>query len=109
MAQNISRFDSFEKFFDYLMENPDVAKAEVSKALSPAAAAVRLGVSRQRVNQLILGGKLAAWYVYDVFGQCVDESYATIVLVSAADVDKYIASPKSKGGRPVGFRPKRAA
>lgn len=95
--QTVWKFGSVEAFHQYADSHP-----EARNSVSPGGAAVRLGVGRQRVYDLIEAGRLRAWMVYDceVCG-CYDVpgNRASYVYVSASDVEAYRVSPR-KVGRP---------
>jgi hypothetical protein len=98
----VKKFGSMREFEAYWQDHP-----EVTDSVSPGGAASRLGVSRQRVYDMIKQGHLRAWMIYDCeVGGCYDVpgNRASFIFVSSPDIEAYLSVPKSKGGRPVGWR-----
>jgi hypothetical protein len=98
MKSRVMKFNSSDEFRAYV----DSGHSEAI-GYSPGGAASRLGVSRQRVYEMVKQGHLRAWFVYDCeVGPCLDVpgNKASFVYISGDDVDDYLKAPKSKGGRP---------
>jgi hypothetical protein len=98
MKARVMKFQSCDEFQAYVQAGHIEAIG-----ISPGGAAWRLGVTRQRVYEMINQGHLRAWFVYDCeVGACCDVpgNKASYVYISADDVDAYLQAPKSKGGRP---------
>lgn len=80
-----------------------IGHPEAVDTYSPGGAAGRLGVTRDRVYQLIQDGRLRAWFVFDEqAGEAHDVSgnRASYVYVSAEDVHAYAATPRRPGPKP---------
>lgn len=98
MKARVMKFNSPDEFRAYVESGHSEAIG-----YSPGGAAARLGVSRQRIYEMIEQGHLRAWFVYDCeigSGCNAQGNQASIVLVSSEDVYAYRQAPKSKGGRP---------
>jgi|WetSurMetagenome_2_1015567.scaffolds.fasta_scaffold650089_1 hypothetical protein len=98
MKARVMKFNSSDEFRAYVESGHSEAIG-----YSPGGAAARLGVSRQRVYEMIEQGHLRAWFVYDCeVGPCLDVpgNKASFVYISADDVNAYLQAPKSRGGRP---------
>jgi hypothetical protein len=94
--KRVHRFWSSKAFDEYVRTHP-----EFEFGLSPGGAASRLGVSRQRVYQLMASGDLEHWLVYDLAeGPCPDfpKTAASFVFISEADVEK-LSSMDRRWGR----------
>jgi hypothetical protein len=80
-----------------------IGHPEAVDTYSPGGAAALLGLTRQRVYQLIQDGRLRAWFVFDAHaGECQDVpgNQASYVFVSAEDVQAYGATPRRPGPKP---------
>lgn len=96
--RRVHRFYNSKSFDEYVRTHP-----EFEVGLSPGGVAARLGVSRQRVYQLIDSGDLETWLVYDLAeGPCGDwpKTFASFVFISEADVNKLLSMPRRSGPRP---------
>lgn len=88
-----------------------ISHQEAVDTYSPGGAAARLGVTRERVYQLVHEGRLRAWFVFDEQAgeaQDVPGNRASYVYVSAEDVVAYGATPRKRGPKPKG-QPQAAA
>lgn len=91
------RFGSMAEFVGHAQLHP-----AAKRAMSPGGASHLLGVSRQRVYEMVDQGHLRAWFVYEYGHSCFDVpgNRATYVFISEDDVRAYMGKEKSKGGRP---------
>lgn len=94
MKKRVHRFYNSKAFQEYVLKHPEAI------GLSPGGAAQRLGVSRQRVYQLMDTGDLEHWLVYDLSeGPCGDwpKTAASYVFISEADVLRLLDMPRVPG------------
>lgn len=96
VTPNTWKFKSSREFHVYCDEHP-----EAIDTISPGGAAACLGVSRQRVYDLIEQGVLRAWFIYEPGLHCNDVrgNRASYVFVFDNDVQRYKISPRKPGRR----------
>ena len=91
------KFGSLREFHDFANNHP-----ECWDSVSPSTAAGELGVTRDRIYQLIDEGKVRGWFVYEKGNEYHDvpRNRASYIYVSWPDLLAYKAAPRGKGGRP---------
>lgn len=89
----ITKFYDVEEFRKYLLAHPEAI------GLSPGGASNLLGVSRQRLHQMIAQGFFRAWYLYEKpFDGLLKR--AVCIYISKEDLLAYLETYNKVGGRP---------
>ena len=89
----IKKFYDEDEFREYLLANPEAI------GVSPGGAANLLGVTRQRLHQMIAQGLFRAWYLYEKEYDRVLKR-ATCIYISKEDLQAYLETSTRARGRP---------